>query len=76
MARLIDADELGDYVPKRSPAQRWRQIQAGLFPRRPWTDELIQLFADLVAAGVDPRTATEMVEKRRAEARAALLNSA
>ena len=76
MARLIEWRDLADFVPRRSREQVWRQIQAGLFPKKPWTDELIQYFADLVAAGFDPHTATEMVEKRRAEQRAALLNSA
>ncbi len=76
MARLIEDGDLTEYVPPRSREQRWRQIQAGLFPKKPWSDELIQYFADLVAAGVDPRTATKMAEDRRAEQRAALLNSA
>jgi hypothetical protein len=76
MARLIEDADLAEYVPPRSREQRWRQIQAGLFPKKPWSDELIRHFADLVAAGIDARTATEMVERRRAEQRAALLNSA
>ena len=82
MTRMLSHQDLSERGFRKSRTQRWRDIKAKLFPRpsdtglaNSWPEDLIDYYTDLLAAGLDRKTATSMVEARRAEKRSALINS-
>jgi hypothetical protein len=82
MTRMLSHQDLNERGRPKSREQRWRDVKAKLFPRpvdvghvKAWPENDIDYYDDLIAAGFDRKTATSMVENRRAEKRAALSNN-
>jgi hypothetical protein len=83
MARLLSHEDINARGSRKlSRTQRWRDVKAKLFPgpvdgglANAWPESDIDYYDELIAAGVDRKTATAMVEGRRAEKRIRLINS-
>jgi hypothetical protein len=83
MPRMLEHEDVRERGLVKSKAQTWRDIRDGLFfkptplgNRNAWPEDLADYYSELVAAGFDRRTATTMVEERRAQQRAALIAAA